>query len=358
MFRKTITITALALAFLAASGAAFSQTAQTGCTPQDSDLANLPLAAVGTNAYAGGGDSYAQGDGATAEGLRDFAIGTGSFAGGSVGDASTACDYAIGDTSMAEGLRDFAIGTDAYAAGSYSIAAGDSAHADGLETAAVGAGAYATGDQSVALGAFANASGAGAAAVGAFANVSGVGAAAIGEGATAAGDNSVALGAGSYADRGDAVSVGDDGTDGLVAFQRQITNVAAGTQPFDAVNLQQLDEALRSANSYTDLRSIDTLNQADTYTDMRVGQLNLRVNYALAAAASNANAAAAVAAQDPDHHNRVAVSDGLASGVNAWTFMYQHKADSGVTWNISLTGEQGGGSSSERQVGVGVGYSW
>lgn len=137
-----------------------------------------------------------------------------------------------------------------------------------------------------------------------------------------------------------------------------VHNVAAGVAPTDAVNVSQINEAIASARTYTDIRSIDTLNQANAYTDMRVGQLNLRVNYALAAAASNANAAAAVAAQDPTHHNRVAVSDGLASGVNAWTFMYQHKGDSGMTWNVSLTGEQGGGSSSERQVGVGVGYSW
>lgn len=138
----------------------------------------------------------------------------------------------------------------------------------------------------------------------------------------------------------------------------QVRNVAAGTAPTDAVNVDQLQEALRSAKTYTDARAFDTLNQANAYTDLRVGQLNQRVSYALAAAASNGNTAAAVAAQDPSHHNRVAVSDGLASGVNAWTTMYQHITNGGVTWNVSLTGEQGGSSASERQVGVGVGYSW
>lgn len=166
---------------------------------------------------------------------------------------------------------------------------------------------------------------------------------------------------------------GGTGTDALAVYYDSTTyadvtlrgengttvhNVAGGAAPTDAANVSQITEALQSAKTYTDLRGIDTLNQANAYTDMRVGQLNLRVNYALAAAAANANAAAAVAAQDPSHHNRVAVSDGLASGANAWTAMYQHKGDSGVTWNVSLTGEQGGGSSSERQVGVGIGYSW
>lgn len=137
-----------------------------------------------------------------------------------------------------------------------------------------------------------------------------------------------------------------------------VRNVAAGVAPTDAANVSQIDEALQSANTYTDLRSMDTLNQANAYTDLRIAGLNARIDYALAAASSNANAAAAVAAQDPTHHNRVAVSDGLAQGVNAWTVMYQQVTSSGVTLNASLTGEQGGGSRSERQVGIGVGYSW
>ena len=154
----------------------------------------------------------------------------------------------------------------------------------------------------------------------------------------------------------------DSTTDASVTLQgkggTQVRNLAAGTADTDAVNVSQLDEALASAHTYTDLRSIDTLREADAYTDLQVGRLNARVSYALAASASAANAAAAVAAQDPTHHNRVAVSDGLASGVNAWTVMYQHRSYAGVTWNASVTGEQGGGSASERQVGVGVGYSW
>jgi hypothetical protein len=139
----------------------------------------------------------------------------------------------------------------------------------------------------------------------------------------------------------------------------RVRNVADGVAPTDAANVSQIKEALAAAHAHTDVRSIDTLNRANAYTDIQVGRLNLRVNYALAAAAANANAAAAVAAQDPpSHHNRIAASDGLASGVNAWTLMYQRKGASGVTWNVSLTGEQGGGSSSERQVGIGIGHSW
>ena len=454
---RNILATSLALAITAACGTAYAQTAPTGCTSQDAMLSSPPVGTVGTGAYAGGGGSYAAGDNAAAEGLRDFAIGTNAFAGGSVGDASTACDLAIGDTAIAEGLRDTAIGVDSYVNGSSSVAAGDSATANGIQAVAVGTSARST-DLSVAVGAFASAS--------ATATT------AIGPGAVAVDTQAVALGASSYAERGSAVSVGSDAGGPAGAFQRQLINLASGTEPFDAVNLQQLDaggsaiaawigagatfEAAGAgaftspmfvlSNPYTPgsyttvadaLTALDTavtdvskqpgpvgpqgpqgpagkngndgsgtgtdplavhyddstetgatlqgadgtrihnladgiaptdaanvsqvesaLSQANAYTDLRIGQLNLRVNYALAAAAANANAAAAVAAQDPTHRNRVAVADGLAAGANAWTLMYQHITNVGVSWNVSLTGEQGGGSSAERQVGVGVGYSW
>ncbi len=86
------------------------------------------------------------------------------------------------------------------------------------------AGSYAATDNSIALGAVAGAFGAQSAA--------------IGTGATATGNNTVALGAGSLADRDNSVSVGAAGA------ERQITNVAAGTQATDAVNLGQLDAAV------------------------------------------------------------------------------------------------------------------
>src|SRR5690606_32820414 len=60
---------------------------------------------------------------------------------------------------------------------------------------------------------------------------------ALGFNAYAASDSSVALGQGSVADRDHTVSVGSAGN------ERQITNVAAGTEGTDAVNLDQLEEA-------------------------------------------------------------------------------------------------------------------
>ncbi|MBR7918647.1 YadA-like family protein [Burkholderia vietnamiensis] len=78
----------------------------------------------------------------------------------------------------------------------------------------------------------------------------------IGSTATATGKNAVAVGQGSVADRDNSFSVGAQGN------ERQITNVAAGTAPTDAVNVQQLNDNLNAAST-----------QANGYTDQRVGQV-------------------------------------------------------------------------------------
>ncbi|WP_175804714.1 YadA-like family protein [Burkholderia ambifaria] len=79
---------------------------------------------------------------------------------------------------------------------------------------------------------------------------------AIGSTATATGQNAVAIGQGSVADRDNSFSVGAKGS------ERQITNVAAGTAPTDAVNVQQLNDNLAAAST-----------QAKGYTDQRIGQV-------------------------------------------------------------------------------------
>ncbi|UEP26222.1 YadA-like family protein [Burkholderia ambifaria] len=78
----------------------------------------------------------------------------------------------------------------------------------------------------------------------------------IGATATATGKNAVAVGQGSVADRDNSFSVGAKGN------ERQVTNVAAGTAPTDAVNVQQLNDNLNA-----------TSTQAKGYTDQRIGQV-------------------------------------------------------------------------------------
>ena len=77
--------------------------------------------------------------------------------------------------------------------------------------------------------------------------------------------NSVSLGAGSLADRANSVSMGaaQDWTDaaGVVhsAIDRQVTNVAAGTEATDAVNKGQLDEVADSIGDANDYLSVNGL---------------------------------------------------------------------------------------------------
>nr|WP_274389322.1 YadA-like family protein [Paraburkholderia tagetis] len=101
------------------------------------------------------------------------------------------------------------IGTGGSTATSVNSTSGVAA-ASGMQSLAVGGGAVATGANSTAIGDKANASA----------------------------NNAVAIGANSIANRDNAVSVGAEGS------ERQIVNVAAGTSGTDAVNLNQLNNAM------------------------------------------------------------------------------------------------------------------
>jgi len=98
--------------------------------------------------------------------------------------------------------------------------------------------ASASGNGAIVIGGGATAAGDGTIAIGGNAGASGKDSIAIGNGATAPANNAVALGANSVADRDNSVSVGS------ADQQRQITNVAAGTQGTDAVNLNQMNSAV------------------------------------------------------------------------------------------------------------------
>ncbi|WP_434663953.1 hypothetical protein ACMYSL_05285 [Klebsiella sp. MISC125] len=114
---------------------------------------------------------------------------------------------------------------------------GPDAVASGTDAIALGQGTVASGDNSIATGNGAQASGNGAIATGNNASASGTGSVAIGDNASVTASNSVALGSGSVADRDNTVSVGSAGN------ERQVTNVAAGTEDTDAVNVGQLKDA-------------------------------------------------------------------------------------------------------------------
>lgn len=157
---------------------------------------------------------------------------------------------AIGPESVASGASSVASGSGATASGTGSVATGNAAQATGASAVASGSGAQATADNSVALGGSATASGTKATAVGSGSQATGTNATALGAdsqatannalalgaNADASAENAVALGNGSVADRANTVSVGAAGS------ERQVTNVARGTQDTDAVNVAQLKE--------------------------------------------------------------------------------------------------------------------
>jgi autotransporter adhesin len=140
--------------------------------------------------------------------------------------AADGSGLACGTGARALSENSIAIGPNALAASS--VAVGANAQATGTNTTAVGDGAVASGDFS----------------------------AAYGNGAQATADNSVALGNGSVADEANTVAVGSAGN------ERRITDVAAGVNGTDAVNLNQLLTG-----------QAETLEAARTYTDQQVGAL-------------------------------------------------------------------------------------
>nr|WP_249185201.1 YadA-like family protein [Burkholderia cenocepacia] len=253
--------------------------------------ASNPYVAISTGTYAAATAARAGGS-ATAIGANANATGTSAVALGGNTVASAQNATAIGTLSRATGSESAAVGTSANAAGANASAFGQAAGAQAANTTAMGSRSAATADGATALGYSASAVGANAIAVGRQASTSGTygtaigyqakgatnavgvgvladasgnasvalgnrasgagtSAVAIGSGATAGNANAVALGAGSVTNRDNSVSVGS------AAQQRQITNLAAGTQNTDAVNLGQMNTALSTKvdNTYFKVNS-------------------------------------------------------------------------------------------------------
>ena len=236
------------------------------------------------------------GNGASASGQGSVAIGNNAQASGLVG-------IAIGRDAEASGTDSIAIGSDTKATKIYSVAIGNDIHYTGESATVVGQQAHATGkvstaigimtnvdadwnaahqgqwrqagDHSTAVGAYSGSWGLASTALGGFSRADEKFATAVGYGSHATAERattlgakaearayeSVAIGAFSVADRtggyvglyapedtnsltwranGGAVSVGS------ATLTRQITNVAAGTEATDAVNVAQLQEATQN----------------------------------------------------------------------------------------------------------------
>lgn len=265
-------------------------------TVGSSSIALGKAATTGMSSVALGDQTKATGESSTAIGVK--------------AEATALDSIAIGGKAKATGVDSIAIGSDTTATKQYSVAIGDDIHFTGDSATAVGQQAHATGDYSTALGAMTNVDGAwnyqhpgewrksgtmstaigygsgswgdySTAIGGGYATAEGQFATAIGTSSQATAENAVALGGAakanvyggvalgtsSVADRAagkrgafapndtiatdktwnataGAVSVGDNQN-----ITRQITNVAAGSEDTDAVNVAQLKKAADSAKT-------------------------------------------------------------------------------------------------------------
>ena len=128
-----------------------------------------------------------------------------------------------------------------------SISFGTNAEASSENAVSIGTGAKTSGTSALAFGNSASASSDNALAFGNSAAASADSAVAIGNGASAKGQGSVAIGSGSVATEANVVSVGSEGN------ERRITNVAAGVNDTDAVNVSQLKQRFAGIqNTLTD----------------------------------------------------------------------------------------------------------
>ncbi|WP_239483077.1 YadA-like family protein [Paraburkholderia sp. C35] len=244
-------------------------------------------------------------------------------------EATDAVNYAQWNAAIAA-VQNAATGSDAMLAvdGDRNT---EAASVNGTHAMAIGPSASATATQAIASGYNAQASGDSAIALGANAK------------ATA--DHAVALGDGSVADRANTVSVGSVGN------ERQITNVAAGTQTTDAVNVGQLNSSIAAA-----IGDMPAGMTAKDYTDQQIQQVQAGVNDVARNAYSGIAAATALTMiPDVDQGKTIAVGIGGASyhGYAASALGMSAR----ITQNIKV--KAGAGISAQGTTfGIGGAYQW
>jgi len=239
-------------------------------------------------------------------------------------------------TSASGGENAMAIGVGATAIDTNALAIGTSSGAARVNTTAVGAGAAALASNATVVGAGAtsnyfaengvaigynaavqnvnalaigtnvqtNAANSIAAGSGAFIAEAATKAIAFGSGATATAAGSVALGADSSADRANTVSVGS------ATLQRQIANVAAGTQGSDAVTVSQLKGMAGVLGGGTDVAADGTIAKPVYKVG---GRIYNDVGSALAAVVTTSTQASADSVQyDSTSHDSVTLGSAAA----------------------------------------------
>ena len=317
-------------------------------THDDIRKAGLQSTAIGVSAGSWGDHSTAVGDFSKAEGKKATALGSSSKAKGenatALGSSSKAEGKnatALGSSSKAEGENATALGNFSKAEGSYATALGKSSNAKGYLATAIGSNSQANADRSTALGYYSQANVDYGTALGFNSKVTASHGVAIGDSSVADRESGVV---GAFAPEGEdsltrtwkatggAVSVGSD------KLTRQITNVAAGSEDTDAVNVAQLKAATEGVE-----------NQVVSNTN-RINQLGSRVNKVGAGAA--ALAALHPMDFDPDDKWSFAAGMGNYAGQNAAAIGAFYRPDEKVMFSVGGTVGNG-----ENMVNAGISFA-
>ena len=272
----------------------------------------------GDRTLSGVGDGVAANDAATVGQLQ-----------GVVGNISSRDDTGLG-VAIATGTNGLAVGAGSAASGNFSSASGAGAQAMGANSSASGSGAKATADNSSAFGQGATASGESTLAAGQGSSSTSSQAVALGADSHASGTRSVALGYGSVADRDNSVSVGS------VGHERQITNVASGTDRTDAANVGQVNDAFQSLGKSVNKK----INDLD---DKLTGGIASAMAMSGIPQAYQPNSSL-VGASASTYNGQSAISVGVS------------KISEDGKWIFKVSGS--GNTQSDFGASVGVGYQW
>ncbi|ENQ6153970.1 trimeric autotransporter adhesin SadA [Salmonella enterica subsp. enterica serovar Carrau] len=222
------------------------------------------------------------------------------------------------------------------------------------------------------------------------ANAQGADSVAIGSGSIAAAENSVALGTNSVADEANTVSVGSS------TQQRRITNVAAGVNNTDAVNVAQLKASeagsvryetnadgsvnysvlnlgdgsggtTRIGNVSAAVNDTDAVNyaqlkrsveEANTYTDQKMGEINSKikgVENKMSGGIASAMAMAGLPQAYAPGANMTSIAGGTFNGESAVAIGVSMVSESGG-WVYKLQGTSN--SQGDYSAAIGAGFQW
>ncbi|EPH3181976.1 trimeric autotransporter adhesin SadA [Citrobacter braakii] len=225
---------------------------------------------------------------------------------------------------------------------------------------------------------------------GADANAQGADSVAMGSGSIAAAENSVALGTNSVADEANTASVGSS------TQQRRITNVAAGVNNTDAVNVAQLKASeagsvryetntdgsvnysvlnlgdgsggtTRIGNVSAAVNDTDAVNyaqlkrsveEANTYTDQKMGEMNSKikgVENKMSGGIASAMAMAGLPQAYAPGANMTSIAGGTFNGESAVALGVSMVSESGG-WVYKLQGTSN--SQGDYSAAIGAGFQW